>query len=47
MGARRGPSRHNGGVNVGFMDGHAKWLSRSEIEGDTGLEGASRYWWGR
>lgn len=47
MEPRRGMSRHNGGVNVGFMDGHAKWLSRSEIEGDTGLEGASRYWWGR
>ncbi|MCD6361387.1 MAG: hypothetical protein J7M38_11075 [Armatimonadetes bacterium] len=22
---------HNGGVNVGFMDGHAKWLSAQEF----------------
>ncbi len=46
-GSARLQLRHNGGVNVAFMDGHAKWLSRSEIEGDSGLEGASRYWWGR
>jgi prepilin-type N-terminal cleavage/methylation domain-containing protein/prepilin-type processing-associated H-X9-DG protein len=39
--------RHNGGVNVGFVDGHAKWLSRSVIEGDNGLKGASEMWYGR
>ena len=26
--------RHNGGVNVGFVDGHAKWLSQSYLEGE-------------
>jgi prepilin-type N-terminal cleavage/methylation domain-containing protein/prepilin-type processing-associated H-X9-DG protein len=39
--------RHNGGVNVAFVDGHAKWLSRSVIEGDNGLKAASEMWWGR
>ncbi len=39
--------RHNDGVNVAFVDGHAKWLNRQAIEGDTGLYGASKYWWGR
>ncbi len=48
--------RHNGGVNVVFMDGHAKWLNSSTIEGDIGCKdtGAqtdnltpSIYWWGR
>ncbi len=39
--------RHNGGVNVGFLDGHAKWMSREAIESDTGLYANSKYWWGR
>ena len=39
--------RHNGGVNVGFVDGHAKWSSRSVIEGDNGYQPASEMWWGR
>ncbi|MEN6344125.1 MAG: prepilin-type N-terminal cleavage/methylation domain-containing protein [Armatimonadia bacterium] len=39
--------RHNDGVNLGFVDGHAKWMSRSAIEGDTGNTTASKYWWGR
>jgi len=39
--------RHNDGVNCGFVDGHAKWLGRSTIEGDRGLYTASQYWWGR
>ena len=25
--------RHNGGANVGFWDGHAKWMSWSSIVG--------------
>jgi prepilin-type N-terminal cleavage/methylation domain-containing protein/prepilin-type processing-associated H-X9-DG protein len=29
--------RHNGGVNVGFCDGHAKWLQGSKILGDNSL----------
>jgi prepilin-type N-terminal cleavage/methylation domain-containing protein/prepilin-type processing-associated H-X9-DG protein len=39
--------RHNDGVNVSFVDGHAKWLGRQTIEGDIGLYAASKYWWGR
>jgi prepilin-type N-terminal cleavage/methylation domain-containing protein/prepilin-type processing-associated H-X9-DG protein len=39
--------RHNGGVNVTFVDGHSKWLSRDTIESDTGLYAAAKYWWGR
>jgi len=51
--------RHNDGVNVAFMDGHSKWLSRTTIEGDIGCNGVSgmssyatysipsQYWWGR
>ncbi|MCE5241424.1 DUF1559 domain-containing protein [bacterium] len=27
-------SRHNGGSNVGFVDGHAKWLPAQKIIGD-------------
>jgi prepilin-type N-terminal cleavage/methylation domain-containing protein/prepilin-type processing-associated H-X9-DG protein len=27
-------SRHNGGENIGFLDGHAKWLSSTAILGD-------------
>ena len=43
--------RHNDGVNIGFVDGHAKWMHRTEIEGDIGgpntTATGSRYWWGR
>jgi len=39
--------RHNNGVNLAFMDGHAKWLNRDTIEADSGLYTASQYWWGR
>jgi prepilin-type processing-associated H-X9-DG protein len=46
-GTARYQDRHNGGANVAFMDGHSKWLSRSEIEGDSGLYHLSQYWWGR
>jgi prepilin-type N-terminal cleavage/methylation domain-containing protein/prepilin-type processing-associated H-X9-DG protein len=39
--------RHNDGINVSFVDGHAKWLNRQTIEGDIGNTTASKYWWGR
>ncbi|MGE5530653.1 MAG: H-X9-DG-CTERM domain-containing protein, partial [Bacteroidota bacterium] len=29
--------RHNNGINVGFCDGHAKWLQGSKIRGDNTL----------
>ncbi len=32
-------SRHNGGSNCGFADGHAKWMSK-----DSMLDGV-QYWW--
>jgi len=28
-----GPDVHNGGVNVNYYDGHAKWLQRSRAFG--------------
>jgi len=46
-GTARLQARHNGGDNFGFVDGHAKWLSRTEVEGDIGNTTASKYWWGR
>ncbi|MGD9497404.1 MAG: prepilin-type N-terminal cleavage/methylation domain-containing protein [Armatimonadota bacterium] len=39
--------RHNDGANIGFIDGHAKWMNRATLEGDNGLTTASQYWWGR
>ena len=30
-------TRHNEGCNLAFMDGHSKWLSRSNILGGTGV----------
>jgi len=30
-------SRHNSGANLGFMDGHAKWLSKGAINGRQGI----------
>ncbi len=45
-GTARIDTRHNDGVNVGFFDGHAKWMSRSTIEGDRGYgHDGSQYWW--
>ncbi len=31
-------ARHNEGVNIGFLDGHAKWMSRGAINGRQGLD---------
>jgi prepilin-type N-terminal cleavage/methylation domain-containing protein/prepilin-type processing-associated H-X9-DG protein len=31
-------ARHNDGANLGFMDGHAKWLSRGAINGRQGID---------
>ena len=44
--------RHNEGLNIGWCDGHAKWMRRSEVEADTGTgtvgtANDSKYWWGR
>jgi prepilin-type processing-associated H-X9-DG protein/prepilin-type N-terminal cleavage/methylation domain-containing protein len=39
--------RHNSGVNLAFVDGHAQWFTRDMIESDRGLNDASKYWWGR
>ncbi|MEA3404074.1 MAG: prepilin-type N-terminal cleavage/methylation domain-containing protein [Armatimonadota bacterium] len=39
--------RHNNGANVGFIDGHAKWMNRQTLEGDHGLYGDSQFWYGR
>ncbi len=46
-GSARLQLRHNGGANVGFLDGHAKWLSRSVLEGDSGSQSTCEFWWGR
>ncbi len=50
---RKQYTRHLGGVNVGFMDGHAKWFASEAIVGgscpqkteDTIFEGAYACWW--
>ena len=34
--------RHNDGLNVGFVDGHAKWLKKTYAEGNT-LKGVVNY----
>ncbi len=44
--------RHNGGLNVVWCDGHAKWIRREVLEEDMGLNTvgettSSKYWWGR
>ncbi len=44
-GSARLDIRHNEGANVGFVDGHAKWMSRQALEGDIGSGAASQYWW--
>ncbi len=46
-GIARLPARHNRGDNFAFVDGHAKWMHRTVVEGDTGFYEASKYWWGR
>ena len=40
-------ARHFDGLNVLWADGHAKWMRRDVLEGDTGDEAHSKYWWGR
>jgi prepilin-type processing-associated H-X9-DG protein len=35
-GSARLDVRHNDGANVGFLDGHAKWMNRQTLEGDIG-----------
>jgi len=37
--ARRPYAIHNEGLNVGFMDGHAKWLKGTNVVTDTALPG--------
>jgi len=38
--------RHNGGANVAFFDGHAKWMNRQTLEGDHGYgHDGCQYWW--
>jgi len=46
-GVARLRGRHNEGDNFAFVDGHGKWMQRSHVEGDIGLYGASKYWWGQ
>jgi len=45
-GTARLQNRHNQGANVGFLDGHAKWLSDSVLEGDIGGVYSDSMWWG-
>jgi prepilin-type processing-associated H-X9-DG protein len=50
-------NRHNGGLNIIWCDGHAKWMKRETIENDVCDDGVqpvstkarpgSLYWWGR
>ena len=47
-------TRHAGGLNVIWADGHAKWTHRETLENDIGstvsltaAENGSQYWWGR
>jgi prepilin-type N-terminal cleavage/methylation domain-containing protein/prepilin-type processing-associated H-X9-DG protein len=45
-------NRHNGGSNVIWCDGHAKWVRREVLEDDMGTPDvgtatSSKYWWGR
>jgi|LSQX01.3.fsa_nt_gb prepilin-type N-terminal cleavage/methylation domain-containing protein/prepilin-type processing-associated H-X9-DG protein len=35
--------RHNEGLNIGFADGHAKWMSYDAVIGST--DTAKRLWW--
>jgi prepilin-type N-terminal cleavage/methylation domain-containing protein/prepilin-type processing-associated H-X9-DG protein len=38
-----GADRHNDGMNVGLVDGHAKWFSRSYLQGEDAYRGTSAY----
>jgi len=44
-------SRHLGGLNVLWCDGHVKWLKQNILNADTGgpntTATGSQYWWGR
>lgn len=50
-------NHHNGGLNITWADGHAKWMRRSVLEADQCADGStaaawanvkgSKYWWGR
>ena len=46
-GRARLQARHNEGDNFAFVDGHAKWMSRNQVEGDIGSSSTSKYWYGR
>ena len=37
--------RHNGGLNVAFLDGHAKWVQGSKVPAYSGAA-TSRFWYG-
>jgi prepilin-type N-terminal cleavage/methylation domain-containing protein/prepilin-type processing-associated H-X9-DG protein len=39
-----GPTIHNGGFNIGFLDGHAKWYQPSAAT-DRSLAGGPLEWW--
>jgi len=43
---RWAPNRHNEGMNCGFPDGHAKWLSEQYITGEynKGINGSRLFW---
>lgn len=44
--ARWAPDRHNDGMNVGHVDGHAKWYSKGYLEGEySATENTSRLFW--
>jgi len=45
-GTARLQNRHNNAANVGFIDGHSKWLSDSVLEGDIGGVYSDSMWWG-
>jgi prepilin-type N-terminal cleavage/methylation domain-containing protein/prepilin-type processing-associated H-X9-DG protein len=45
-GTARLQNRHNNGANVGFLDGHAKWMTDSALEGDNGPILSTSMWWG-
>ncbi len=38
-------ARHNDGVNFGFTDGHAKWLSWGSLDMDTNVDGSYPLYW--
>ena len=38
-------ARHNDGVNFGFADGHAKWLSWGSLDKDTDVDGSYPLYW--